>query len=84
MKYINKLNKIHGIGLLTTCGYQYCGVKTYFNVIAMFDHSYFVLPVLQNTLHHFFAWIFYHFTFLPIFGGDIIRIKTDACGKSGE
>ena len=48
--------------------------KTGFNVRATFDQSYFAPPVLHNILHHFFAWKFYHFTYLPILEGYIIKI----------
>ena len=57
--YINKVKYRHGIGIPTTCGYHYCGKKG-FNVIAMFDQTYFALPVNHSTLHHLFAWTFYH------------------------
>ena len=40
----------------------------------MFAQSYFVLPVNHNTLDHFFAWTFYHFTCFHILEGAIIRI----------
>ena len=59
----------------------------------MFSQSYFTLPVLQNTLHHVFAWTFYHFTYLPLLEGYIVHIKNydydkylsiDAWVKSGE
>ena len=49
-------------------------VKKGFNVRDMFAQCYFALPVNHNTLHHFFAWKFYHFTCLNILEGAIIRI----------
>ena len=56
MSYIDKVKSRHGIVIPKTCGYQYCGEKTGFNVRAMLAQSYFALPVLHNILHSFFAW----------------------------
>ena len=58
----------------------------------MFVQFYFTLPVIYNILHPFFAWNFYHFAYLPILEGGIVRISNydydkyfsiDAWVKSG-
>ena len=72
-RYINKIKLRHGIGLPTTCGYHHCE-KEGLDVRALFDKSYFALPVNHNTLHHFFAWKFYRLTLFPILEGETIRI----------
>ena len=74
MRYINKVKPRKGFGPPTTCGYQNCGEKTCFNVRAMFAQYEFASTVLQNILHHFFAWEFCRFTCLPITKGCIVQI----------
>ena len=92
MRYIRKVKSRYGIVTPTTYGYQHCVEKTGFNVRAMFAQSYLALPVLNNILHHFFAWTFHHFTFSPILEDDIVRtinydydkyFSITAWGKSG-
>ena len=75
LDYIKKVKFRHFIGISTTCGYQYFGEKTGFNVGAMFALFYFALLVLHNIFNPFFAWMFYHLTCLPILEGDIICIS---------
>ena len=68
LSYIKEVKSMHKIVLPTTCLYQHCGG-------AMFDQSYFVVPVLHNILHIIFACKFYHFTCSHILEGDKVRIK---------
>ena len=72
--YTNKVKYRHDIGLPTACDYHNCGEKIGSNVRAIFDQYYFSLPVLHNILHHFSAWTFYHFTYLPILERYILCI----------
>ena len=91
MRYINKVKSRHVVGLPTFVVIIIV-VKKGFNVRAMFDQSCFSLSVNHNTLHHFFACTFYHFTCLPILEGSITGItkygydkyfSIAAWGKSG-
>ena len=79
--YIRKVKFIHYIGLPTTCGYQYCGDKTGFNVRAMFDQYYFALPVLHNIVHIFFCMSILPFYMFAYSGSRYSMAENYDCDK---
>jgi hypothetical protein len=61
-EYIKRIKTRFGIGVPTTCTYQYCGDTLNLNIAAMFVQLIFAFDLLHNSVHHFFAWTFVHFT----------------------
>ena len=67
-EYIEKIKTQFGIGVPTTCAYQYCGDTSNTNIEAIFVQLIFAFDILYNSVHHFFAWTFVHFT-------PVVRVK---------
>ena len=59
-EYIEKVKRHFGIGVPTTCAYQYCGDTSNLNIAAMFVQLIFAFDLLHNSVHYFFAWTFVH------------------------
>ena len=76
-KYIEKINAQFGIGVPTTCAYQYCGDTFNINIEAMFVQLIFSFDILHNSVHHFFAWIFVHSTPVVRVKGERIYVFND-------
>ena len=68
--YINRIQARYGIGIPTTCGYQYCGDTTDMHIEAMFAVLIFAQDIVHNSVHHFLAWTFPHFT-------PVVRVDSD-------
>eukprot|EP00957_Ditylum_brightwellii_P200004 15247006-Ditylum_brightwellii.AAC.1 len=67
-EYTEKINAQFGIGVPTMCAYQYCGDTLNLNIEAMVVQLIFAFDTLHNSVHHFYAWAFLHFT-------PVVRVK---------
>ena len=65
------------MGVPTICAYQYCGDTSNLNIAAMFVQLIFAFDLLHNSVHHFFAWTFVHFTPVVRVNGERIYLFND-------
>ena len=69
-EYIERIKTQFGIGVPTTCTYQNCGDTLNLNIAAMVVQLIFGFYLLHNSVYHFFAWTFVHFT-------PVVRVKRE-------
>jgi hypothetical protein len=77
-KKIKQMKDRFGLGLPTTCGYNYVGSTGETNeVVASFGVMGFAVPLTHKRVHHFYGWAFLHFTclsYLMNYEEKIIRL----------
>ena len=65
--YIERIGKQEGLGLTTTCGYNFIGILPGSSeLLAYFCQMQFCMPLAHCIGHQFYGWAFAHCTSLPV------------------
>jgi len=91
--YLRGMDKICGLGLPTTCGYNVIGNPGSGKLLAYFCQMGFCVPICHTSAHHFYGWSFPHCTAMPVVVGESYKYRNQpdedplviaAWGSSGK